>query len=394
MSSLSFRRFTHAYALREIDPEALVELLRPHAAFLAAHGAALPTDPDCLDIERVEIALLTTVGDLPIDLVDALWHIHEMSTPAGMESLLNAAEPAGLSLPSDRLAPADIATRIWVADADLLRRCHSELSVSRRRSFETFVPAKGASLAWVSPGPETIASLDAAVAAWYVANRRGRGARVLFFDHGDELRFLVRHGGPYRREGSLDDGKPGCVRYRPMAHGVVVFDRRSWELRINGGTKRERTAYRELVGLHIFGRRDMFPPDPDRYDLEPLRALGRKSLVCTDVPGLASVRLTELSLYVGGPYHRRKVEKADDVLLALDAAGETIASDSLLTSATFEVRFADGRRPRPVTIRHGNTASYARDTDADIIETFLRRRGFVKGVLGGKEASHAALASA
>lgn len=392
MSTLSFRRFTNAYALREVDPAALIELLRPHAAHLAANGAMLPTDPDRLDIERVEVALLTTsVCELPIDLLDALWHIHEMSTPAGMESLLSAVEQAGLNLPHDHLAPADIATRVWLADAELLRRCHTELSVSRRRSFETFVPAKGTVLAWVPPGPENIAALDGAVAAWYSASRRGLGARVLFFDHGDELRFLVRHGGPYRREGSLDDGKPGCVRYRPMAHGVVTFNRKTWELRINGGTKKERTAYRELVGQHIFGRRDMFPPDPDRYDLEPLRAVGRRSLVCSDVGGLASVRLVELSLYVGGPYHRRKVEKADDVLVALEAAGETIASDSLLTSATFEVRFGDGRKPRPVTIRHGNTASYTRDDDAELIESFLRRRGFVKGT---REVAHAALASA
>lgn len=391
MSSLSFRRFTSAYALREVDPAVLIDFLRPHAAFLAAHNVGLPTDPDRLDIERVEIALLSSVGDLPVDLVDALWHIHEMSTPAGMESLLSAADQAGVALPNDRLAPADIATRVWVADPDLLRRCHSELSVMRRRSFETFVPAKGTTLAWVPPGPEKIAAFDAAVASWYVANRRGRGARVLFFDHGDELRFLVRHGGPYRREGSLDEGEPGCVRYRPMAHGVVAFDRRTWELRINGGTKGERAMYRELIGLHIFGRREMFPPDPDRYDLEPLRVLGRRSMVCTDVAGLASVRLSELSLYVGGPYHRRKVEKADDVLLALEAAGETIAPDALLSSATFDVRFTDGRKPRPVTIRHGNTASYTRDTDAELIEDFLRRRGFVKGT---REVAHAALASA
>src|SRR5436190_21427237 len=112
MSSLSFRRFTSAYALREVDPAALIELLRPHAAFLSAHGAVLPADPNRLDIGRVEIALLTSVGDLPVELVDALWHIHEMSTPAGMESLLAAAEAAGVDLPHDRLAAADIATRI------------------------------------------------------------------------------------------------------------------------------------------------------------------------------------------------------------------------------------------------------------------------------------------
>jgi hypothetical protein len=224
-----------------------------------------------------------------------------------------------------------------------------------------------------------LAALQAGVVAWYVSHRRGPGARVLFFDHGDQVRFLIRHGGPYRREGSLDDGKPGCVRYRPMAHGMIVFDRRTWELRINAGTKGECAAYRQLIGQHIFGRADMFPADPDRYDLEPLRARGRGSLICSHIAGLASVRLVELTMYVGGPFHRRKVEKADDVLLALEHARESIPDDALLSAATFEVRFTDGRKPRAVTIRHGNKATYTRDTDADLIEAFLRGGGFVKG---------------
>ena len=379
MSSLSFRRFTSAYALREVDPAVLIDFMRPHAAFLAASGVMLPTEPAHLDIERVEIALLTNVGGLPVELVDALWHLHEMATPLGMESLLAAAQAAGLALPLDHLSPADIAARVWVENPDLVRRCHTEISVSRRRSFETFVPARGATLAWATPGPDRLAALEAGVVAWYAAHRRGPGARVLFFDHGDEVRFLVRHGGPYRREGSLDEGRPGCVRYRPMAHGLIVFDRRTWELRINAGTKGECAAYRQFIGQHIFGRADMFPADPDRYDLEPLRALGRRSLVCTHITGLASVRLVELTMYVGGPFHRRKVEKADDVLLALEHARESIPDDALLSAATFEVRFTDGRKPRPVTIRHGNKATYTRDTDADLIEAFLRGGGFVKG---------------
>ena len=57
----------------------------------------------------------------------------------------------------------------------------------------------------------------------------------------------------------------------------------------------------------------------------------------------------------------------------------TIPDDALLSAATFEVRFTDGRKPRPVTIRHGNRATYTRDTDADLIEAFLRGGGFVKG---------------
>jgi hypothetical protein len=391
MSSLLFRRFTSAYALREVDPAVLIDFLRPHAAFLAASGVMLPTDPAHLDVERVEIALLSNIGGLPVELVDALWHLHEMATPLGMESLQAAAEVAGIALPDDHASPADIAARVWVENPDLVRRCHTEISVSRRRSFETFVPAAGASLVWATPGDERLAALEAGVVAWYAARRRGPGARVLFFDHGDEVRFLVRHGGPYRREGSLDDGKPGCVRYRPMAHGLIVFDRRTWELRINAATKGECAAYRQLVGQHIFGRADFFPADQERYDLEPLRARGRNSLACKHITGLASVRLIELVMYVGGPFHRRKVEKADDVLLALEHARESIPDDAMLSAATFEVRFTDGRKPRPVTIRHGNRATYTRDTDADLIEAFLRGAGFV---LGGKGGDHARVAVA
>ena len=102
MSSLLFRRFTSAYALREVDPAVLIDFLRPHAAFLAANGVMLPTDPRHLDVERVEIALLSNIGALPVELVDALWHLHEMATPLGMESLQAAAEVAGIALPADQ----------------------------------------------------------------------------------------------------------------------------------------------------------------------------------------------------------------------------------------------------------------------------------------------------
>ncbi|MFN7430395.1 MAG: hypothetical protein ACK5TP_07420, partial [bacterium] len=122
MSSLSFRRFTSAYALREVDPAVLIDFLRPHAEFLAGQGVMLPTDPTHLDIERVEIALLTNIGGLPVELVDALWHLHEMATPLGMDSLLAAAEAAGLVVPHDHLSPADIAARVWVENPDLVRR--------------------------------------------------------------------------------------------------------------------------------------------------------------------------------------------------------------------------------------------------------------------------------
>jgi hypothetical protein len=389
MGSLSFRRFTHSSSLREIAPEHLLTLLRPHAEFLGRHFAALPNDPRKLNYEALAVALLQPHADSPPELIDALWHIHEMSTPEAMESLLDEADRAGIALDGRlHFSPADVATQVWLAAPDLLRRKHAEHAVLKRKSFESFRPRSSAALVYRAPDAQTLAALEAEVARWYLERRRGPGARVFLFEHAHEVRLVIRHGGPYRREGSLDDGEPGSVHFRPMGFGTAVFDRRSWELRINGGGKREKQMCREAIGRHLFGQADLFASEAGKYTLEPLRRDGRRSLVCTDVPGLRHVRLVELRMYLGGPYRRAVTEQADDVLLALEESREAIPSDALLTAAKFEIHFADSPKPRPVTIRHGNVAQYTRDGDADLVELFLYRRGFVQG------GDHAALACA
>jgi hypothetical protein len=50
----------------------------------------------------------------------------------------------------------------------------------------------------------------------------------------DEIWFLVRRGEPYRRDESMEGRTSGTVCYRPVKHDVVVFDRRTFELRISG----------------------------------------------------------------------------------------------------------------------------------------------------------------
>jgi hypothetical protein len=225
------------------------------------------------------------------------------------------------------------------------------------------------------------------VAGWFVERRLGAGTRVFLFEHEHEVLLVIRHGGPYRREGSLDDGEPGSVHFRPLAFAVAVFDRRSFELRINGGGKREKQMFREAIGRNLFGDAGFFPDGASKYTLEPLRD-GRRSLMCADVQGIRHVRLVELRMYLGGSFNRTRIEQADDIMLALAEDEEVVPGDALLTAAKFEVYFTDSAKPRPVTIRHGNVAQYTRDEDADLVETFLRRRGFVQGV------SHAALACA
>jgi hypothetical protein len=389
MSGLSFRRFTHSSSLREIAPGHLHALLAPHAEFLARHRAPLPADPDRIHYEATAVAILQPHPDTPAELVDALWHIHEMATPAAMEALLDEARRTGIELdPQQHYSPADIATQFWLISPEALRRKHAEQAVVRRKSFESFSSRRRALPEGRGPSTECLAALEAQVAGWFQERRRGVGARVFLFEHEHELRLVVRHGGPYRREGSLDDGEPGSVHYRPMAFGVIIFDRSTWELRINGGGKRERQLYRQAVGSHLFGDAEFFPARGSRYTLEPLRSEGRRSLVCADIPGIRHVRLTELRMFLGGLYRHARIEQAADVFLALEESGQSIPDDALLTAAKFEVVFSDSPKPRPVTVHHGNVAQYARDEDADLVEAFLRNRGFVQG------GAHAALACA
>lgn len=385
MGSLSFRRFTHSSSLREIAPQHLIGLLRPHAEFLARHLAPLPEHPGGrLDYEAIAAVVLQPRADTPPELIDALWHVHEMSTPAAMESLLDDAAAAGIQLEHDHnFSPADVAVQVWLADPDLLRRRHAESAVLRRKSFESFAASPDAGEDFRLPDKAGVASLEAQAAAWFVERRRGAGTRVFVIEDGHEVRLIFRHGGPYRREGSLEGGEPASVHYRPMAIGAAVLDRRTWELRVSGSTKGEKDLYRRLAGSHLFGSSDAFRPGEPRYTLEPLRRDGRRSLVCADVPGLRHVRLVELRMFLGGAYRRARVEQADDVLLALEDAGESVPGDALLTAAKFEVQFTDAARPRPVTVRYGNVAQYARDSDADLVEAFLRNRGFVNTGGGG-----------
>lgn len=366
--------------LRAIDPACLLELARPHTDFFANHGVILPDDPVRLNVERIAPLMLQPYPDSPYGLVDALTHIDEISTATGMETLIDEARRRGIDLPLDGpLAPADVAARVWLADPELLRRKHAEHVVLRRRSFECFLARQGASLVRPARLDESLRLFEEDVHAWFVDRGRGPGARVHVIEERDEVRLIVRHGGPYWRRGCIQAGEPGTVHFRPMDFHLVVLDLEAWELRVNCKNKGEAKLYRECIGRRLFGHADFFDERSTKYTLEPLRRLGRRSLICTDVPGLRAVRLVELTMYLGGPFGRKRTERASDVLLAFETDGDRIPDRALLTQGSLEFEFEDSRKPRTVGIGSFNRARYTRDGDVELVETFLHRRGFITG---------------
>lgn len=115
MTALNLRRFSRPGALRSIRPSHLTQLLSPHADFFTARGVALSSNGtgDGLDYEGLARVFMTPDSDTPDDLANALYFVHEMATPDGMDELLEEATYRGILLDGDPdPTPADVAIQV------------------------------------------------------------------------------------------------------------------------------------------------------------------------------------------------------------------------------------------------------------------------------------------
>jgi hypothetical protein len=394
MATFQLRRFSNPEVLRAIAPRRLLEFLEPYRAFFEGRDFALPRalSPGAIDYEALVDLFMDPASGLPKDLLDALFLVDEMATPQGMDALLDT---AGLSLDEeDEDSPADIAVQVWLLDRPLLESKHAEQFLVRPRSFECYQTGRAKVPPFSLPTPDVCGDLKRDLDDWFEGKKRGRGARVFVYPREDGVWFLVRHGEPFKREESLDGTEPTSVCYRPLKYDVIVYQPALGELRINARSKGEKRLYRTRFGKHLFDDEDFFPGD-SKYTLEPLLTRGEAALTCVEVPGMEWVRLREAHFLLGGPANEVEVHRADNVFEAFRSRGARPPEGTRIIRAIFQVKFADSKRPRSVTIRPSNIAQYTRDDDAELVEQWLRRRGFIfAGAHAGKGEGHATLASA
>ena len=379
MSAFNLKRFTRPQVLAEINPRYLLDLLRPYAAFFARRGLPLPMPdggPAAIDLRALAKILAAPAADTPPELADALYYIHEMATVDGMEALIDAITLERLGTGHLDLSAADVAVRAWLTDQQAFERTHAEMFTTHPRVFEYFQTYPGVRPSFAPPSPEQLEPLERARGEAFHGRNRGRGARVFAFPHAHDCLFLVRHGDPYRREGKLDGDEAGSVIYRPLRFDVVVYDYRSATLRVHAQTVWETSLYRGQFGRHLFGDMAHFP-DMGRYTLEPLRAQGRDSLDCPEVPEIKWVALTGVYLHWGGEYDELEVRKARNVFAALRNRNGRLPGRPKIVRATFDVHFRGSKHPRPLMLKPPNVAQYARDEDSVIVDRWLAARGFI-----------------
>ena len=380
MATYNLRRFAQPAALKAIAPKRLQEFLGPYRSYVDGRGLPLPSPnaSNGLDHEQLVEVLMSPDADTPKDLVDALFFVNEMSTDENMDLLLEEAETKGLSLDGkpDPTA-ADVAVQVFLQDRQLLERKHAEQYLTRPRVFEYFQTQARPVPAFKQPSWVTLVALEHDLDNWFEKKKRGRGSRVFVYPKGDSIWFLVRHGDPFRREGSLDGDQMSSVFYRPEKHDVLVYEPALGELRMNTCNKGEKEIYRVEFGRNVFGNKDFFP-GTGKYTLEPLRRDGAVSIVCTDVDGMDWVRLREVQFLRGGTEREIEIRKAKDLFAALEGRGQSMPARAPILRASFHVKFTDAKSPRIVTIRPSNIAQYTRDSDADVVEDWLQKRGFIE----------------
>lgn len=379
MATYNLRRFAHAEGLKAIGREHLLALLKPHKSYLDSRGFTLPplSASDGIDYEQLVNVLMSPDTTTPKGLIDALYFVHEMATPESMDILLHEADSNGIMLDgSSDPTPADVAVQVYLLDKDLLERKHAEQYLTRPRSYEYFQTETTPVPKFRKPSQKTLSALARDLDDWFEKKKRGRGSRVFVYPKKDVVWFLVRHGDPFKREGSLDGDQTSSVFYRPEKYDVLVYDPATGEIRMNACSKGEKEMLRQKFGRHLFNDDDFFP-GTGKYTLEPLRSDGDASIVCTDVDGMEWVRLKEVQYFWGGAEKEIEIRKANDVFAALAARGRGMPSKARIIRASFQVKFTDSKTARTVTIRPSNIAQYTRDSDAAVVEDWLSKRGFI-----------------
>ncbi|MBF0342255.1 MAG: hypothetical protein HQL95_15015 [Magnetococcales bacterium] len=384
MATFNPRRFAQPDRLKEIASQRLSLFLQPFQTYLEGRGLNYSANGNGIDYSLLASILMNPNDKTPDDLVDALYFVHEMATPEGMNQLLEAAREKGLVLEYDpNSSPADIVIQVWNQDRDLLETQHAMALLSHPRSFIYF-SGMTKSHKFVMPTEQTLRTLEEAMNDWFADHRRGRGCKVFVFDQGRKVSILVRHGLPTKREGSIKEGgESSSIHYRPEKHDVLIYDRKFVELAINAETKGEREMYIAKIGWHLFGDEAFFPGE-EKYTLSPLTVDGKAALACGDVEGLEWIRLRKIAIHKGGQYGAVDAMKATDLFAHLEEQCIVIHPSTRLMMATFEVKFTNAKRTRSVTIYPANKAQYTRDEDNALLEEWMGKRGFLVGVAEGE----------
>ena len=139
MPTFNPRVFTKPDRLKNIAATNLVALFDLWPDYLPSRGLSLVDYPEEFPFEKLSGVLMTPNDNTPAELIDALYFIDESATDYGLEDLLEIAKTQEIHLGSaDKMTPADVAVRIWLAKPQVLKDTHARAVVFNQKRFVYF----------------------------------------------------------------------------------------------------------------------------------------------------------------------------------------------------------------------------------------------------------------
>lgn len=382
MATFNLRRFSQPEILRKIDRNHLLLFLQPYAEYFSTRGLKIPSPESSngLDYKALSLALANPDPSANPDLFDALFLVHELSTSEAFDAVQEALQDQEFEeeIPSD-LSPADLAIRVYHSNPDILDRVHARQELRRPRSFVYFQSKAQINGGIKLPGDDQIANIEEELNKGLIRKRRGKTAKVIPFNGGDNMWFLIRRGAAFNRQGIIrNDGESDSLYYRPERYDTVVYNNANNEIRMNvrNSSKWLLELYRCVFGHMLFGHMDYFE-GKNKFTLEPLRQDGKACLECGDVDGIDKVTLTEYTILYDSNFDEYVTRHADDIFGLLSLRNRQFPNGGLLVRAKFKIKFSGAKYPRSVTIKKGNCAGFKIDDDSVALEQWLTNRGFI-----------------
>lgn len=377
MVKKALHTFMEVEELRGIGAKSLSVLLEPHTEFMSAIGVTLTDDDDAFPFDELADGLQRKQDAIPFSLVDALYLITEMADSTGMDMLIDIALREDLidADESEELSPADIAVRLYLHDAELLRERRNRRVVERKRSFIFDSAGRPYTRLPFQLDPAMQRRFEMACRDEFRRRQRGDGVQLKAYPEGDIIRFLVLHGESITRQGIIHDGASASILFRPAKYDAFHFDPRRGVLGMPNGSQWQQKLYRSLFGQILYGDRDAFQAR-DLFTLDPLIHRGKASLDCPMVQAVDEIRLESLEWVRGGINGGPWSGSATDLFASFNEQGIPFP-EAGLKKARFVLQAAGTAEKRYMEIQGTRKMKLQRDTDLELLWPWLDAQEFL-----------------
>ncbi len=378
MSRLRFKNFSDLEFIQGIDkPKCLQPLLSGFEDYFQRQGLDVFKLKNDDKTERQLLQVFTQPDEaMPSDLLENLYILDDLSDDSGHDRILDEATRSGASLShiGDDMTPGEFAIMVYREFPDLVRVCHEKTLYRKIKNYQEYQSKAGKNLSLGSARKKQ-GQLEGKLALWFESRNRSAACEIYVYEEGNEIKFQITHGKPYRTEGTIERSlKRSRVAYRPQKHDSVIYNNQTHIIKISAHTPAEKDLYRKVFGEVLFGDLEYFP-DGDIYTLEPLQ---KNELELKLVDGMESVRLSEVLVEIDNDQGFVQRSKAYNLVNSIEKHQKPNLGEGKMVYACFLIKYSSGGKARKLEVRPPNIAIYDRDRDGSVAEAFLQKNGLLK----------------